>query len=192
MKKHSDKTSKKWKVVAGIILSIQAVVSMIAMGIVVWLNLLPTSYLVLIGLILAWLLTVVYYFFYSGAKKKKGKRLTAKKKKRKLYIKRSIGSAVSVITIGLCIVASSMMLQAGNTLSNIADNVVVTDTVSVYVLADNPAVSVADVKDGVFAITQNYDYEHTKTTLDKINENLGQDIHTQNFDTVFDLSLIHI
>ena len=100
MKKHSDKTLKKWKVVAGIILSIQAVVSMIAMGIVVWLNLLPTSYLVLIGLILAWLLTVVYYFFYSGTKKKKGKRLTAKKKKRKLYIKRSIGSAVSAITIG--------------------------------------------------------------------------------------------
>ena len=62
-----------------------------------------------------------------------------------------------------------------------------TDTVSVYALADNPAESVADIKDGVFAITQNYDYEHTKTTLDKIRENLGQDVHTQNYDTVFDM-----
>lgn len=75
----------------------------------------------------------------------------------------------------------------GDALANIADNVVVTDTVSVYALAENPAESVADIKDGVFAITQNYDYEHTKTTLDKINENLGQTIHTQSFDTVFDM-----
>lgn len=80
-----------------------------------------------------------------------------------------------------------MVWQAGNALANIADNVVVTDTVSVYALADNPAESVADIKDGVFAITQNYDYEHTKTTLDKIKENLGQDVHTQNYDTVFDM-----
>ena len=89
--------------------------------------------------------------------------------------------------MALCIVASSMVWQAGNALANIADNVVVTDTVSVYALADNPAESVADIKDGVFAITQNYDYEHTKTTLDKIRENLGQDVHTQNYDTVFDM-----
>ena len=80
----------------------------------------------------------------------------------------------------LCVMASSMMWQVGDALANIADNVVVTDTVSVYALAENPAESVADIKDGVFAITQNYDYEHTKTTLDKINENLGQTIHTQN------------
>ncbi|MCI7104899.1 MAG: LCP family protein [Lachnobacterium sp.] len=166
---------------------IQALISIVSVGIVVWFNLLPLKYLVLIGLILIWLLTLVYYFFYSGVRKKKGKKLTAQKKKRKLYIKRSIGGVISAITMALCIVASSMVWQAGNALANIADNVVVTDTVSVYALADNPAESVADIKDGVFAITQNYDYEHTKTTLDKIRENLGQDVHTQNYDTVFDM-----
>lgn len=187
MRKQSDKKSKKWKIAAGIILVIQALISIVSVGIVVWFNLLPLKYLVLIGLILIWLLTLVYYFFYSGVRKKKGKKLTAQKKKRKLYIKRSIGGVISAITMALCIVASSMVWQAGNALANIADNVVVTDTVSVYALADNPAESVADIKDGVFAITQNYDYEHTKTTLDKIRENLGQDVHTQNYDTVFDM-----
>ena len=187
MGKQSDKKSKKWKIAAGIILVIQALISIVSVGIVVWFNLLPLKYLVLIGLILIWLLTLVYYFFYSGVRKKKGKKLTAQKKTRKLYIKRSIGGVISAITMALCIVASSMVWQAGNALANIADNVVVTDTVSVYALADNPAESVADIKDGVFAITQNYDYEHTKTTLDKIRENLGQDVHTQNYDTVFDM-----
>ena len=187
MGRQSGNKSKKWKVVAGIILAFQALISIIAVGFVVWLNLLPTTYLALIGFILVWLWTVVYYFLYSRVKKKKGKKLTAQKKRRKLYTKRSIGCIISAATMVLCVVASSMMWQAGNAISNIADNVVVTDTVSVYALADNLAESVADIKDGVFAITQNYDFEHTKTTIDKINENLGQDIKTQNYDTVFDM-----
>ena len=163
MGKQADNKSKTWKIIAGIILSIQAIVSIVTEGIVVWLNLLPMKYLALAGLILVWLLTLAYYFFYSGVKKKKGKKLTAKKKKRKLYTKRSVGGVISAITMAACIMAASMMLQAGNALANIADNVIVTDTVSVYALKDNPAESVADIKDGVFAITQNYDFEHTKT-----------------------------
>ena len=73
MGKQSDKKSKKWKIAAGIILVIQALISIVSVGIVVWFNLLPLKYLVLIGLILIWLLTLVYYFFYSGVRKKKGK-----------------------------------------------------------------------------------------------------------------------
>ena len=181
------KQKSKWKIVAGIILICQLMVSIIAGGILVWLNMLPTKYTLLVVLILVWLLTIVYYFFYSKVKKKKGKKLTAKKKKQKLYTKRSIGCAISAMTMTLCIAASSMMWQAGDAISNITDHVVVTDMVSVYALADNSAESVADIKDGVFAITQNYDFEHTKTTIDKINENLGMEIKTQSFDTVFDM-----
>ena len=181
------KQKSKWKIVAGIILICQLIVSIITGGILVWLNMLPTKYTLLVVLILVWLLTIVYYFFYSKVKKKKGKKLTAKKKKQKLYTKRSIGCAISAMTMTLCIAASSMMWQAGDAISNITDHVVVTDMVSVYALADNSAESVADIKDGVFAITQNYDFEHTKTTIDKINENLGMEIKTQSFDTVFDM-----
>ncbi len=181
------KQKSKWKIVAGIILICQLIVSIITGGVFVWLNMLPTKYLMLVGLILIWLLTIVYYFFYSKVKKKKGQKLTAEKKKKKLYIKRSIGCVISAITMALCVVASSMMWQAGNAISNITDNVVVTDTVSVYALADNPAESVADIKDGVFAITQNYDFEHTQKTITQITDHLGQAIRTQNYDTVFDM-----
>ena len=78
------KQKSKWKIVAGIILICQLMVSIIAGGILVWLNMLPTKYTLLVVLILVWLLTIVYYFFYSKVKKKKGKKLTAKKKKQKL------------------------------------------------------------------------------------------------------------
>ena len=49
MGKQSDKKSKKWKIAAGIILVIQALISIVSVGIVVWFNLLPLKYLVLIG-----------------------------------------------------------------------------------------------------------------------------------------------
>ena len=101
MGRQSGNKSKKWKIVAGIILTVQAFISIVAVGFAVWLNLLPTTYLALIGFILVWLWTVTYYFLYSNVKKKKGKKLTAQKKKRKLYAKRSIGCVISAVTMAL-------------------------------------------------------------------------------------------
>ena len=66
-----------------------------------------------------------------------------------------------------------MVIKTGGTIQNIADNVTVTDTVSVYALSENPAQTVSDVKDGVFAITLNYDYEHTQKAIEQINETAG-------------------
>lgn len=178
---------KKWKIFAGVMLVLQILFSAVLMAVVVWLDVLPTKYMLFVALILLWLLTIAYVFLYSKVKNKKGKKLSAQKRKRRLYTKRTIGCIVTSLTMVFCLIGSYMLIKAGDTLHNIADNVVVTDTVSVYALADNPAQTVSDVKDGVFAITQNYDFEHTKTTLDKIKENLGQDVHTQNYDTVFDM-----
>lgn len=186
MEKQQKKKSS-WKKVAGVILIIQLLLSLSVVGILAWLNVIPMKYLALLGLILLWILTVVYFFFYSGVKKKAGRKLSARKKKTKLYIKRSIGGTISVITMVFCILVSSMLLKAGGTLRNIADNVVMTDTVSVYVLADSLAQTVEDEKDGVFAVSPNYDYEHTQKTVAKITENIGREIHTQNFDTIFDM-----
>ena len=179
--------SKKWKIFAGVMLVLQILFSAVLMAVVVWLDVLPTKYMLFVALILLWLLTIAYVFLYSKVKNKKGKKLSAQKRKRRLYTKRTIGCIVTSLTMVFCLIGSYMLIKAGDTLHNIADNVVVTDTVSVYALADNPAQSVADVKDGVFAITQNYDFEHTKKVIDQINENLGTDIHTQSFDTVFDM-----
>lgn len=184
---NQQKKNSSWKKVAGVLLIIQLLLSLTVVGILAWLNVVPMRYLALLALVLLWILTIVYYFFYSGVKKKKGRTLSAQKKKRKLYAKRSIGGVISAITMVFCIFISSMMVKAGGTLRSIADNVVMTDTVSVYVLADNTAQSVADEKDGIFAITTNYDYEHTKKAIEKINENIGQEIHTQNFETIFDM-----
>lgn len=82
---------------------------------------------------------------------------------------------------------SYMLVKAGNTLDNIAGNVKTTDTVSAYVMTDDPAQTLMDAKDYVFAITEKYDYEHTQKAIEKINETVGTQIHTQVYDNILDM-----
>ena len=68
----------KWKIIAGIILIIQIIVSAVTVGLAAWVNVLPDKYLLLAGLILLWLVCMVYILFYCGGKKKKSKKRTDK------------------------------------------------------------------------------------------------------------------
>lgn len=185
MKTKNDKAN--WKLIAGMILIIQILLGIALVGIVMWLNLLPAVYVTLIGVVLLWLATVVYYFFYSGITKKKKKTLTKEQRKKRIYIKRTAGCTISGLVMVLCIVASSMLVQAGNTLRKVSDQIVMTDTVSVYVLKENPANDMLDAKDFTFAVTENQDYENTKKAVVEINGQVGAVIATQSFDSMFDM-----
>lgn len=171
---------------AGIILIVQLLLGIVTVGILVWLNVLPIVYVALMALILLWLVTFVYYLFYSGIRSKK-KKIPAEKKKRRLYVKRGAGCTVSALVMVFCIAASSMLVQAGNTLNRISDKVIMTNTTSVYVLADNPAESILDAKDYLFAITENYDYEHTEKAITEINGQVGQNIATRKYESITDM-----
>ena len=179
-----DKMRKKnWKLAAGILLSVQLLLAFVTIGIIIWLDLLPVVYLLLISLVLLWLVTVVYYFCYSGIKKE----LPREKKKKRLYIKRSVGCTISALVMVFCVAISSMLVQAGNTLNRISDQAIMTDTVSGYVLKENPAQDMLDAKDYVFAVTENFDYDKTKTTIEEINTQVGKTIQTQSFETILDM-----
>ena len=179
-----DKMRKKnWKLAAGILLIVQLLLAFVTIGIIIWLDLLPVVYLLLISLVLLWLVTVVYYFCYSGIKKE----LPREKKKKRLYIKRSVGCTISALVMVFCVAISSMLVQAGNTLNRISDQAIMTDTVSVYVLKENPAQDMLDAKDYVFAVTENFDYDKTKTTIEEINTQVGKTIQTQSFETILEM-----
>lgn len=181
---NTKENKNRWKLAAGIILIVQLLVGIAASGIIIWLNLLPVVYVLLAILILFWLLTVVYFFFYSGIRKKN---LSDKSKKTRIYIKRSAGCVISACVMAVCILVSTMLLKVGNTLNIIAENTVTTDSVAAYVLADDPAESVVDAKDYVFAITEKYDYEHTQKAIEEINTTAQTQIHTQVYDNVLDM-----
>lgn len=178
MEATKEKKKSKWKITAGIILVVQLVLSLTTVGIVLWLNMLPELYVMLFGLILLFLLIMEYGLFYFG---KKGKKKTA------CYVRRTFGILLSLACMVVCIGGSYMLVKAGNTLGDITGNVKTTDTVSAYVMVDDPAQTLMDAKDYVFAITEKYDYEHTQKAIEKINETVGTQIHTQVYDNILDM-----
>ena len=72
-----DKKKSKWKITAGVILIIQLLLSMATVGVVLWLNIVPTLYVILLGLIFLLLLIIEYCLFYFGKKKRERKRQDA-------------------------------------------------------------------------------------------------------------------
>lgn len=179
MKREAEK-HKKWKLCAGIVLTLQCITSIVVIGILIWLNLIPVLYLVLLTLILFWLLTICYVCYYGGFHRKK-------QKKGFIYTKRTIGCILSAVVMTGCILASVMLLQVGNTLQVIAENNVSTDSVAAYVLKEDEAETLADAKDYVFAITEKYDVEHTKEALEKMKESVGKELRTRTYDSIPDM-----
>ena len=176
----NEKKKSKWKFFAVPVMMLQFALSVAAVCVVIWLNVLPDLYLALFGLILLFLFTMVYLLFFTGGKKKR-------RKKTVLYMKRTIGILLSLACMAVCVLGSYMMVKAGDTLHDITDNVVTTDTVSAYVMKDDPAQSLQDAKDYMFAITEKYDTEHTKKAIAQISGEVGQQIHTQVYDNVMDM-----
>lgn len=185
MKTKNEK--KNWKVIAGVILLVQLLLGAAVVGLVIWIRLLPAVYVTLIGVVFLWLATVSYYFFYSGIPKKKRRAISAEKKKKRIYAKRAAGCVLSALVTALCIVVSSMLVQAGNTLRKVSNQVVMTDTVSVYVLKEDPAQDMLDAKDYLFALTENQDYENTKKAVAEIGVQVSQEIRTQSFENMFEM-----
>ena len=140
--KTKEKKKSKWKMVAGIMLVIQLLLSLATVGVVLWLNIVPTLYVILLGLILLLLLIIEYCLFYFG-KKKKGKKKTG------CYVRRTLGVILFLACAIVCVGGSYMLVKAGNTLDNIAGNVKTTDTVSAYVMTDDPEIGRASCRERV-------------------------------------------
>ena len=85
--------SKKWKIFAGVMLVLQILFSAVLMAVVVWLDVLPTKYMLFVALILLWLLTLHMSFCIPKSKTKR-ERSFPHKKERDVYIQKE-RSAVS-------------------------------------------------------------------------------------------------
>ncbi|MDD6505673.1 MAG: hypothetical protein PUF45_09600, partial [Lachnospiraceae bacterium] len=119
---------QKWKVTAYFLLALQIILSIVAVVVLGKSKMFPVLYLVFFFIIL-WLLLFIAYALMLLVKKRKGQ------KKSKFYLKRGLGVLISSLTMIACIMASSMVNKLNSTIEGVAisSEVVITDTVSVYV-----------------------------------------------------------
>lgn len=101
--KTKEKKKSKWKMIAGIMLVIQLLLSLATVGVVLWLNIVPTLYVILLGLSLLLLLIIEYCLFYFGKKKKTG-----------CYVRRTLGVILFLACVIVCVGGSYMLVKAGN------------------------------------------------------------------------------
>ncbi|MCD7709232.1 MAG: LCP family protein [Clostridiales bacterium] len=188
--KSTMSTAGSWKIAVLIILIIQLALSAGTMAIAVWTGFFPVMYLLIAGIVLIALLCASCVLMCVGMRKKND---DAKEdagdegKKHTPYVRRGVGCAISCLVMALCIIVSAMLVRAGTTISTVTSQTNKTETTSVYVLVDDPAETVEDAADYTFAITESYDYEHTREALEEINELTGAIVKTREYDTVFDM-----
>ena len=171
--KTQQKRKNKWGIVSTIILGSQILFSIMMCCVWIWFDVLPKIYFILLGTILLLLIIIVHFLLYSG--------------KKLLHVKRILGCMLAISCIVICFVGTEGIVKAKNTLDDITGNVKTTDTVSAYVMVDDPAQTLMDAKDYVFAVTEKYDYEHTQKAIQKINEAVGTQIRTQVYDNILDM-----
>lgn len=170
---------KKWKVIAGVLLVLQAVFGIFLLAMVVKINMLPMKYVLFITAILFLMFSCAYLLLF--ARKKKGKKPTG------MYVKRGLGTILSVFMIILGLVGTSVISKLDATIGSIVGKDIVTETTAIYVLKDDPAQAVSDIADYTLGYTKSYDWENTQEALNATNKSLDKDIATEEFDTVDDM-----
>lgn len=130
------------------------------------LNMLPVSYLVIIGLLMA-VLGVVMAIMHEK------------------QIASIIASIFTVILIILCIVGCYYIKTTQSTISEVSTAEVQTDVVSVYVLDSDPAKDVSDAAAYKFGIINKIDRTNTDKTIESIESDLNKTLDVTDYENMF-------
>ena len=171
------KKSKFLNILAIVLFALQLVAETGLLIAILRLDMLPAKFLVPVILlfVVGALLTAVL-IFWPAQKEKNGK------------IRKIIACVLAVVITALCIFAFTVVEQVRQTMESITDTPLPEGpTRQVFVLADDPAQTLQDVKDYTFGIVENYDVANTAGAIAYIEQQLGMTIKTQAYQTVFEM-----
>ncbi len=143
-----------------VLVAIQAVASVVFMGTVFMLNMLPGRYVAAIGAMLLLLCSAVLVSQYYSRKK-------------------GIAGKVISVLISICLIAGSYYIAKGNsTLNDITGSEYKLDRVVVAVKSDDAADSINDAASYNFGVQYAMNGDQIKDAVSQINSELGSDIAT--------------
>ena len=169
---------KTVRTVYGIAFFLQLAAEVFAAYVLYRLNMLPDKlmYAAVAGLVLLLCLTAGLMFIRSKCSKRHHKYVTTTG---------IIGLVLSVIITGCAVFGSYLAVRVNRTVEKVTTPPQVSDTIGVYVLANDPAQLIQDAKGYTFATTSAYDAENSQKTVEAIQEQLGTEIATKEYDSVF-------
>ncbi|MGL5978326.1 MAG: LCP family protein [Erysipelotrichaceae bacterium] len=165
--KNKTKKTKRWNL--GFILpSVQLVLSLVFLGMVLYLQVLPMWLFAVVAIATLGINALLYW-------------ILASKKTNKFNS--VMGKVLSVI-ISICLIVGNVVVYQGiSTLGSITGSNYKTDNLSVIVLKDASAESISDLKTSVFGIQQTSDLENTQHAIEAIEKKVKQSITTTPFDS---------
>lgn len=179
----NNSKAKAWKFFAYIMLAVQIVLSIVALVELIVSKMMPTSYLLLF-VIVVWVLLFLAFALMLLVRKRKGQ------PKKTFYMKRGLGTTLSAFTIIVCIVVVHYIGILNRTIGNISQDggtVVITNTIAVYVPIGSTADDIYGVADETFGYSTSFDYENSLKTVDAIGKDVGHDVATIEYESVFDV-----
>ena len=138
-------------------------------------NMIPATYLVVIGLVLAlvWAGAGALMFLKQKSPVSKGG-----------IVRRVIAGILAVVMMAGCGVVSNAALKVKDMIDNMVQPSVVSAVISVYVLQENAAQELKDAADYTFGTVTNYDTEGTEKAIGEIEELLEKEIAVVTYDSV--------
>ncbi len=164
-----QKDTKKNRVsrnVGLVLAGLQAVLSIVFMAALFLLNMLPTLYLAVVGVVLLMFFGVILASQFFSKKNA------------------IAGKVLSVIISLLLIVGSYYILKVNGAVSEISGGDYKLDNIVVAVMADDPAESLEDAKDYSFGVQYRMNGEQIRETVDAVNQELGSEISTVEFESL--------
>lgn len=157
-----------WERVVNILIIVQSLLSITVCVMVLTLGVIPVKYIALLAAVLAVpvVLEILTIKFNTGM---------------------VMGSILAVVMTICLVLGGFYIYKTGHTLNSISGANTEKFGVNVYVLKSDPAKSIEDAKDYTFGILKTLDRSNTDSTVEKINDKLGGNIKTTEYDGVFEL-----
>lgn len=96
-----------------------------------------------------------------------------------------IASLLTVAVIVLSVLGISIIRKTGNMIVDVSTADKQTNTISVYVMKDDPADKLEDAKDYKFGRAYSIDTTNTDQAITKFNEDIGGSLEVQDYETMF-------
>ncbi len=153
----------------GIVLAvIELILSIVLIGMVMYLNILPLKYM--ISIVIVMLMIGAYLFGCMFLKKFRG-----------------FAKVLSIILSIVMLVGIYYVGYANGTFDKIGGADVKTDVINVYVLKEDTASTIKDASGYNFGILSNLDRDHTDQTVENINKEIKGNINTTEITSIQDL-----